>query len=341
MKQWIYLCIAAAALTTMPGAQAKEPRDFNAQILAQADWLARNRGGLGYDLRARYSEDLAYGDYVFRASGGAKTMCVAAVFETLIRALAQAKDANGQPVSQSLLPGRTMNGASALHVAPYVFQYKSLATFPEYRRKFSAGIGDALVLFGMGRYVTFETARPGDFLYFNRANGGGHATIFVRYLDDAGSPTDDAKKAAGFRYFSAQQGGTNGFGYRDAFFGTCPSAKTEFHKDCGVRRDVSRNLLAVSRLHDPSLWFPQYSAIRIERFFKGATIDEIYADEAEFRARAKHELAEAHAKAKSYTEKGLFPLIVPAIEGDAKASEAFLESVVFEPEFGPDFSITD
>jgi hypothetical protein len=157
--------------------------------------------------------------------------------------------------------------------------------FPEYQRQFAAGAGDAFVLFGIGRYESFATARPGDFVYFNRSSGPGHASVFIGYLDKEGQLVDSVADAAGFRYFSAQQLGTNGFGYRDAFFGSCPAVQTRYRRDCKLLRTDSRRLFSVSRLHDPAEWFTSYNAIRIERFFKAHdTIDRIYADEQSFRA---------------------------------------------------------
>ncbi|WP_397448670.1 hypothetical protein [Pseudomonas sp. NA-150] len=314
-------------------------QDLNKEILETVSWLAKNKSGLGYDLGARYSENLIYGDHVFRATKGSKTMCVAAVFETIIRTLQTAKDVEGNPVSSKLLPGSAIDGKGALNILPYVFQYGSTANFPEYGRKFSAGVGDAFVLFGIGRYVTFDTAKPGDFIYLNRVSGSGHAVVFYNYLGSSGKAVPDSKDASGFRYFSAQGVGTNGFGFRDAFFGNCPAVKHEFKEDCGVIKSSKRGTFSVSRLYAPSEWFTSYSAIRVERFFKGATIDTIFADEPNFRKRAKSELAEADAKARDYAKKGLFPLIVPAIGAEAEMAMQNLQTVGFkEGEFGPNFA---
>lgn len=313
-------------------------QDLNKEILETVSWLAKNKPGLGYDLKARYSENLIYGDHVFRATKSPKTMCVAAVFETIIRTLATAKDAEGNPVSSNLLPGSAIDGNGALNIIPYVFQYASSVNFPEYGRKFSAGAGDAFVLFGIGRYMTFDTAKPGDFVYFNRVNGSGHAVVFYDYLGATGKPVPDSKDATGFRYFSAQSGGTNGFGFRDAFFGNCPAVKHEFKEDCNIIKSSKRKMFSVSRLYAPSDWFTSYSAIRVERFFKGATIDTIFADEPNFRKRAKSELAEADAKAREYAKKGLFPLIVTPIGVESETAMQNLQNVGFnEGEFGPNF----
>ncbi len=334
-----YKSVAVLFLATAPlSIPALAERDLNEQILETVSWLVKNKSGLGYDLRARFTEDLRYGNHVFRSIKGPKTMCVAGVFETLVRTLDAAKDSNGEPVSAKLLTGKAIDGSGALNITPYVFQYASKVTFHEYGRKFSAGSGDAFVLFGIGRYVTFDTAKPGDFVYFNRTNGSGHAVIFYGYLGATGQPVLDSKDASGFRYFSAQQGGTNGFGFRDAFFGNCPAVKHEFKEDCGLIKSSKRGMFSVSRLYDPSEWFTTYSAIRVERFFKGDTIDAIFADEQNFRSRASTELAAAEVKAKEYAKKGLFPLIVPPIAAESDMAMQKLKVVNFEEgEFGPNF----
>jgi len=317
---------------------AEEYKDYNQKVMDTVDWIAKNKAGLGYDKVARYTEDLNYGDYVFRSTGGTKTMCVAAVFEILIRTLADAKTKNGDLVAKKLLVGKVLSGSKALNVAPYVFQYESAVKFPEYDRKYSAGIGDAFVLFGIGRYVTFESAKPGDFVYLNRVSGNGHATVFISFLDEAGKPAGTSKNAIGFRYFSAQEGGTHGMGYRDAVFGKCRALKTEYVQDCNVIKSESRRMFSVSRLYDPDYWFTSYSAIRIERFFKGETIDKIYEEESAFRARAKSEQDEAEKKAKQYASKGLFPMITTPIAGESKSAEMKVKNFAFDDEkFGPNF----
>jgi hypothetical protein len=334
-----FVSAAFAILVTGNSLAGAEPIDFNKEVIATVEWLARNKSGLGYDLHSRYTENLQYGDYTFRATGGGKTMCVAAVFEILVRTLAAAKAPDGKPVSSQLLRGQMLDGSKALNVAPYVYQYKANVKIPEYSRPFSAGIGDALVLFGIGRYVGFDFAKAGDFLYLNRKNGGGHATIFISYLGADGKPTSNSLEAKGFRYFSAQQIGTGGFGYRDAFFNDCSKAPTQYVKDCGIIRSDNKKNFAVSRLHDPAEWLTRFSAIRIERFFKGESIEAIYADEPTFRSRSIADLTDAERRAREYAEKGLFPLIVPKIQADTDAARRRLDSTInFTKEFGPNFT---
>ena len=338
---YVFLTWMGTALVSAiaAGAAAAQQRtDLNNEIMETVRWLAKNKAGLGYDLGARYTEDLKYGEYTFRSTGGTKTMCVAAVFEILVRTLATETDTRGIPVSSKLLPGSLLNGSSALHLAPYIYQYKATVNLPEYERNYSAGAGDAFVLFGIGRYVGFDEAKPGDFVYFNRHGKGGHAAVFIDYLDGRGTVAKNGASASGFRYFSAQQGGTNGMGYRDAFFGACPPVKTLYKQDCGIIRSTKRTLFSMSRLLPPADWFVSYSAIRVDRFFKGHSIDQIAADEASFRKRATVELEEANRKAKAAARKGLFPLIAPPIAAEEKQSREDLSEVVFdELEFGPAF----
>lgn len=312
--------------------------DYNDRILDTVNWLSENKSGLGYDLKSRFTEDLKYGNYTFHATGGTKTMCVAAVFEILIRTLQNANDKDGRLVSDTILPGSVLNGSKALNFAPYAFQYKSLINIPEYNRKYSAGIGDALVLFGMGKYVTFETAKSGDFVYFNRTGNSGHAVIFIGYLNSQGVIENNAKYATGFRYFSAQSKGTNGMGYRDAFFDKCPNVKTKYVKDCGVIKSDKHALFAVSRLYEPKEWFPEYSAIRIERYFKGDSIEKISNDESAFREKAIKDLIEANQKAKVYAKNGKFPVIQTQTSGANDKAQQRLKSIYFDEEiFGPNY----
>lgn len=318
---------------------ASERKDFNSEIMTTVEWLAKNKQGLGYDLHSRYTENIKYGAYTFRATGEKnKTMCVAAVFEVIIRSLASAKLNDGTFVHSKLMPGNVLSGASALNLSPYIFQYESNAIFPDYKRKYSAGAGDAFVLFGIGRYVEFSNAKPGDFIYFNRAKSGGHATVFISFLDRYGKVTNTSEEAIGFRYFSAQQGGTQGLGYRDAYFDICPSVTSEYKADCPVIRSQKRTLFSVSRLYSPDEWAPKYSAIRIKRFFDGESIDSIFNTEAAFRGRATADLEKANKEAAKAAQKGLFPVIIPKIAADASAAESSLRALQFnQSEFGQDF----
>lgn len=332
--------LAIMALLVLPAvAKAQSPADYNDKVLATVDWLAANRTGLGYDLGARYSSDIRYGDRVFKPTGGGKTMCVAAVFEVILRALADAKDDAGRSVSKDLLTASRLDGSKAMNLLPYIFQYKSLKPFHEYNRRFSAGAGDAFVLFGIGQFVNFSDSKPGDFIYFNRAVGGGHATVFMGFLNAQGKITDQAASAAGFRYFSAQQVGTNGFGYRDAFFGRCPPVDTQYRKDCNVLKDDRRGILSVARLHHPNEWFTEYSEIRVARFFNGETIDAIYSSEPDFRAKARSDAAWAEQKAKEAQVKGVYPWIATTTGAASDNALKEVESIDFdENEFGPDFT---
>ena len=320
-------------------ASAQMRADYNEKVLDTVEWLAEKRAGLGYDLHARYSSDVQYGGYVFKPTKDGKTMCVAAVFEVLLRTLADVKDDSGRLVSSDLLPASQMRGSKAMNVLPYVFQYESTSVFKEYNRRFSAGIGDAFVLFGIGQYVTFSDSKPGDFLYFNRAGkGGGHATVFMGFLNAQGKITNTSAEAAGFRYFSAQVG-TNGFGYRDAFFGKCPAVKTDYKKDCNVRRDDKRSVLSVARLHHPNEWYTKFSEIRVSRFFKGETMDAIYASEKDFRARARADVAWAEQEAKKSQVAGHYPWTASRTGAESNLAKKEAESIEFNEEvYGPDFT---
>jgi len=63
---------------------------------------------------------------------------------------------------------------------------------------------------GIGRQVSLEHARPGDFIQFWRANGTGHSVVLLRLLRRDG-------KLVGLEYRSSQ-GTTNGIGTRIEHF---------------------------------------------------------------------------------------------------------------------------
>ena len=335
-------CMLPILLLMTPDlANAQDKSDYNLEILKTVDWLATNKPMLGYHLGGRYSSEFTYGGKQFKPTRNGETMCVGAVYEVILRSLADAKTSQGLSVSGELLPASKLDGSRAIHLLPYIFQYKSKTPFPEYGRFFSAGACDAFVLFGIGQYVEFNKAKPGDFIYFNRDKGGGHATVFMNYLDAQGKVTEVPDAAVGFRYFSSQKGGTNGLGYRDAFFGVCPKVDTQYKKDCNLIKSGQRKLFSVARLHHPDEWFTRYSEIRIARFFNGDTIDTIYADEASFRTKAQADAEWAAAEAKKAELAGVYPWLVTDTGAASQAGLKEVSNLQFSKDFGPDFSGAD
>jgi hypothetical protein len=152
--------------------------------------------GRGFDTsisRAAYfTRNLDYGPYkaTIKASKLVpKTMCVAAVTEVLIEALnlyfQQTKDS--KPFTD--LPPVHWNGTSAQDIRDYIWENRG-----------SHSAGYAFDKFGIGQKLNFTELRPGDFLSFDRLNGGGHSVIFLGYLDKNESKMARARSRLGPAY---------------------------------------------------------------------------------------------------------------------------------------------
>jgi hypothetical protein len=98
------------------------------------------------------------------------------------------------------------------------------------------GKGDSeqrgIVAYGLGHAVTdFEQVRPGDFLSYSTAGGGGHAVVFVDWI------RDDTNKIVGMKYFSSNLSGSKGVGYGTGQF-----------SDSNNGRGLLRNSLRIARV---------------------------------------------------------------------------------------------
>ncbi|MFJ1211408.1 hypothetical protein [Burkholderia pyrrocinia] len=219
----------------------------------------------GYDIHRRFTQDLNYGDYCCvkatrPLAGGTpyKTMCVAAVVETMVEAVNLYARKTGDRAFQSKFPSSRIDNGTRTSLIPNVFKYAGTD---------SPGTGYALALLGLGRELPFEQLQPGDFVTFNRNGGTGHAVVFLGYLaSDHSSPTSVfSGDVVGFRYFSAQ--GQNrpdgGFGYRNAYFmKKCPVPRGK-DDDCNVigvsikpdgTVSQSRRLFNAGEMFIPNQW---------------------------------------------------------------------------------------
>ena len=70
---------------------------------------------------------------------------------------------------------------------------------------------NAIVSNNLGRGISFEQAKLGDFVQLWRNNGSGHSVIFVEWVKNGQTIT-------GVKYWSTQSS-TNGIGYRIEYFG--------------------------------------------------------------------------------------------------------------------------
>jgi hypothetical protein len=239
--------------------------NFSSCILAAVQMIHTSREHLGYG-KAYFTRDLDYGPFssVIKASPlKPKTMCVAAVTEVAIEALnIYYRNTHDRTPFDSLAYSH-WNHSTALDIRDYVWENRG-----------SHSAGYAFEKFGIGRQLDFTDLKPGDFLSFDRGNGGGHSVIFISFLDkNYNELSAYSANVVGFKYYSSQSTYVPGFAYRWAFFqgadggNVCRIANThpEKARDCfggGVVRSSVRG--RGGRLHMPSQWQagPAANAVR-------------------------------------------------------------------------------
>ena len=260
--------------------EAAEPA-MSDYILQTVEYLMSDKRGLGYDRSDYFVEDLAYGDGIIKATPNTRSMCVAAVTEVIVRSLERwAQDNPGGEQLYAQLPVRRFNRGSLNDLRPWLFQYATPENIPSYDRNFGTGARDALVLFGIGQSVKFEDAKPGDFIYFNRTGGSGHAAVFLGYMKSEYEMTEYFDEdVVGFRYFSSQSSGEAGFDLRAAYFsGHCPSFRREdLLRDCTVIRSRDPRFLSVGRLNEPNRWSTFDAPLHIKALMDGTPLEDIEA----------------------------------------------------------------
>lgn len=188
---------------------------FNSYILDAIDFLYLNYALLGYD-SAVLTHDIAYGDFGWiERSGGARTMCVAAVMEVILTGMQLYEDETGDTSVWDFLPKSSWEYLGADDIKAHIWVNHELN---------AGGTADALRNFGMGEVVPFDSLTPGSFINLNRTTGTGHAVVFLSYIDeDANEYVTYNDDVIGFRYFSAQglyAEGSGGLDYRYAIFET-------------------------------------------------------------------------------------------------------------------------
>ncbi|AOJ41155.1 hypothetical protein WJ23_24585 [Burkholderia lata] len=241
------------------------PDSMRPYVLETVKMLYDTRKLGGYDIHRRFTQDLGYGDYCcvkatrpLLGNKPYKTMCVAAVVETMIETINLYATKTGDRTFQSKFPASRIDNGTRTSLIPNVFKYAGTD---------SPGTGYALALLGLGRELPFEQLQPGDFVTLNRSGGTGHAVVFLGYLaSDHAAPTSVfSGNVVGFRYFSAQ--GQNrpdgGFGYRNAYFvKKCPVPRGK-DDDCNVigvtikpdgTVSQSRRLFNAGELFVPKRW---------------------------------------------------------------------------------------
>jgi len=224
---------------------------FDRYVLAAVAKLFKERGGLGYG-NYSYTHDLRFGDAgVLKATRPPLTMCVAAQLEILVEALNIYANETGDYKPFHHMPKTMWTRLGPLDFRGMIWIVK---------RKTSNGASSAFERYGIGHKLAFKDMFPGAFLNLNRTNGGGHAVVFLSFIDKNGDDLNNySSDVAGFRYFSSQgkadrPGG--GLGYRWAFFSDkgCPKLTDGRKRDCGVRRSEENGILAGGYVSIPTSW---------------------------------------------------------------------------------------
>jgi hypothetical protein len=234
--------IAVAFVAANP-ANAKEPY-FNVYMIRAYKMLKANYAGRGYALEW-FTHNITYAGKKAAIKGSAdhKTMCNAAVTETLLEAINFYAADHKKEGWSVRIPKNSWTNSNWSNLRPHLGAYNYWDDDPlkKYRKelptslreqinKFHSlqGMPKALATFGLGEEVDFENARAGDVITFDRdvvdMQGNeaysGHSVIFLAFL------TRDQKEVAkykdgdvvGFKYFSSQSSTPAGLSERWAYF---------------------------------------------------------------------------------------------------------------------------
>jgi hypothetical protein len=221
--------------------------EFNQAILESVASIAAEWPSKGYDINSYFTHDLPYGpDCCVKANHPPQTMCVAAVTEIILTALAAWFKKTGDQQPFQKLPITSWQRGTKRDIRGHIFMYDGFG---------SNGTAHALSRFGVGRQLPFSELEPGAFINLNRARSG-HACVFLGYIDSDGNDVAPyGSTVAGFRYFSSQGRNPGGFGYRWAFFdGHCPTLPRGRLRDCGVIRSDDPKLLCCGHMIAPEHW---------------------------------------------------------------------------------------
>ena len=223
--------------------------ELNDYVLAAVDYLWASYRLLGYD-SAVLTHDVPYGSHgVISATGGAKTMCVAAAMEVILTAMTLWAEDRGDPAVFDFLPIESWQTLHADHIKAHIWVNHSLGTW---------GTADALTNFGMGANVPFEELTPGAFLNLNRTTGTGHAVVFLSFIDLGGNESATwHPDVVGFKYFSSQGGlaeGAGGLDFRYAIFSTFGSPEMPGKRDLNVIYSENQHTLNTGVMWAPDHW---------------------------------------------------------------------------------------
>ena len=249
-------------------AQLKEQdqtRTFNRYVVAAVKQLEARQAQSGYNINRAYSQPVAYGEGHLKATEPPYTMCVAAVAEVLVIAINNWVNDHPESRARDHLPLAGWNRMRPSDFRAHLWVAPQLGAY---------GSADAFVTFAVGKRVPFSELLPGAFINLNRParpdkgkKASGHAVIFLGFVDIEGRQVEtyDAKKVAGFRYFSANGGLTpalypsGGFYERLGFFNkpngqeVCPRIPGA-RIDCNIMLSASQKFLNTGYVLAPTLW---------------------------------------------------------------------------------------
>lgn len=148
------------------------------------------------------TQDIIYrGRVLLRAhpSGNRASHCVGITFEVFFHAMQRRNQLLGLPVDD-------FNGMKWDDLLDFALDwYAAKGPKPD------SNLAVALERYGIGRRIAeLEAALPGDFIDFTRANGTGHAAVFLEWVREQ-------EEIVGVTYWSSQ-GSTGGIGVHSEYF---------------------------------------------------------------------------------------------------------------------------
>lgn len=257
--KWLPLLLVVVSLSSQAEGDPTQPLDgMNAYVIRAVKVLAEGYSGRGYDLSA-YTHDLKYGTATIPAGRKApSTMCVAAVAEVIIVALNLYMEETHDYSPQMYLPVEGWSRLRPRDFRSHIWVDHHLQSY---------GTADAMSTFGVGRHLPFNNLQAGSFINLNRSHGGGHAVVFLAYIDKKGTELPAySSQVAGFKYFSSQGrigAPGSGFGFKYGFFNVngkpyCPALPDGKRVDCGIIYSFSQKYLNTGYMLVPSKWEAPY-----------------------------------------------------------------------------------
>jgi hypothetical protein len=257
--QFVSLMLAGMASALAGSGTPAEPSDaFNSYIVQAVNLVAAHYTAEGYGQSA-YTHKLKYGPYEIPAGPKApQTMCVAAVAEVIITALNLYMEESRDYGPATYLTADGWSRLRPADIKAHIWVDRHLQSY---------GTADALSTFGVGHHLPFTQLTPGSFVNLNRTNGGGHAVVFMAYIDNQGRELPAySDEVAGLKYFSSQgRSGApgSGFGFKYGFFNVagkpyCPKLGGGKRVDCGIIYSFSQHLLNSGYMLVPRAWDKAY-----------------------------------------------------------------------------------